>query len=319
MKRAHVIDTVLDRSVVLGYTRIGSAMRRYWWPADPPADAMVGKHVLVTGATSGLGKAISAGLARLGARVYVHGHDQEHLDRAMAALRVEVPSGEFQGELCDVSDLDDVRRFCTDFRARVPVLHTLVHNAGTMAPERTESSQGHEFTLATMVLGPHLMTDMLRASLAAASGASVLYMSSGGMYAAALRDDDPEYKEDKYSGAQAYARTKRMQVVLAQMWAEELAPDEVTVESMHPGWVDTRGVANYLPKFRTLTLPFMRTPEQGADTMIWLAATRPESQGSDHFWHDRQLRPTSYGRSRGKSQAKRRRLWKYVAEATGTS
>lgn len=112
------------------------------------------------------------------------------------------------------------------------------------------------------------------------------------MYAAALRDDDPEYGEGKYSGPKAYARTKRMQVVLAQMWADRLAPDDITVESMHPGWVDTHGVKEYLPKFRALTLPFLRSPEQGADTLVWLAATKPHSEGTERFWHDRRLRPT---------------------------
>ena len=318
MRPTNVIDTALDRSVVLGYTRIGPALRKHWWPPDPEPGSMSGKHVLVTGATSGIGKATVAGLARLGAEVHALGRDAGHLDDALGDLRTDVPGGVFHGELCDVSDLADVRRFCADFSARVPVLHALVHNAGTMAHERTETSEGHEVTLATHVLGPHLMTHLLRENLAAAEGASVLFTSSGGMYAAALRDDDPEYRTGKYSGPKAYARTKRMQVVLAQMWAHRLAPEQIAVESMHPGWVDTRGVAHYLPKFRALTLPFMRDSEQGADTLVWLVATRPASYASDHFWHDRRLRPTSYGRERAQGPEKRRRLWDYISSATGT-
>ncbi|MDQ3615719.1 MAG: SDR family NAD(P)-dependent oxidoreductase [Actinomycetota bacterium] len=318
MTRTDIFDTVLDRSVVLGYTRIGPALRKRWWPADPTPGSMTGKRVLITGATSGIGKSTAAGLARLGGDVHVLGHDEKHLTQALADLRSQVPEGSFHGEACDVSSMADVRRFCADFSERVPALHTLIHNAGTMAHERTETPEGHEFTLATMVLGPHLMTALLRDRLAAADGASVLFTSSGGMYAAALRDDDPEYRKDKYSGPKAYARTKRMQVVLAQMWDERLSAENITCESMHPGWVDTRGVANYLPKFRALTLPFMRDADSGADTLIWLAATRPGSDGSEHFWHDRRLRPTSYGRERDQGPDKRRRLWDYVASATGT-
>jgi NAD(P)-dependent dehydrogenase (short-subunit alcohol dehydrogenase family) len=119
------------------------------------------------------------------------------------------------------------------------------------------------------------------------------------MYAAGLRDDDPEYREGKDSGPKAYARTMRVQVVLAQMWADRLAPDDITVESMHPGWVDTHGVKEYLPKFRALTLPFLRSPEQGADTLVWLAATKPHSEGTERFWHDRRLRPTRLGTPNG--------------------
>ncbi len=322
MRLTDVLDTVLDRSVVLGYTWIGPALRQHWWPENPAPGSMSGKHVLVTGATSGLGKATAAGLARLGADVYVLGHNREHIERAMVELESDVPRGRFHAEQCDLSNLADVRRFCEDFAARVPELSTLIHNAGTMSHERRETDEGHEFTLATMVLGPHLMTSLLRGPMAAApDGASVLFMSSGGMYTAALRDDDPEYREDAYSGPKAYARVKRMQVVLAQMWAQRLAPDGITVESMHPGWVDTRGVARYLPKFRAITLPFMRNVEEGADTMIWLAVARPRAgaqSASGQFWHDRRARPTSYGRDRDQDLEKRRRLWDYVAAATGT-
>lgn len=319
MRPTNAIDTVLDRSVVLGYTRIGPALRKRWWPADAEPGCMSGKHVLVTGATSGIGKATVAGLARLGAEVHALGRDAGRLDSALSELRTDVPDGAFHGEVCDVSDLADVRRFCADFTARVPVLHGLVHNAGTMAHERTETAEGHEVSLATHVLGPHLMTSLLLANLAAAKGASVVFTSSGGMYTAALRDDDPEYRTGEYAGAKAYARTKRMQVVLAQMWAHRLAPEQIAVESMHPGWVDTRGIARHLPKFRALTLPLMRSLEQGADTLVWLVATRPASYASDHFWHDRRLRPTSYGRERAQGAEQRRRLWDYVSSATGTT
>jgi NAD(P)-dependent dehydrogenase (short-subunit alcohol dehydrogenase family) len=313
-----LLDTALDRSVVLGYTRIGPLLRRNWWPPDPAPDAMAGRTVLVTGATSGLGRETAAGLARLGATVHVHGHDQRHLDSVLRELRGTVPGGRFHPELCDLSDLADVRRFGADLAGRLTELHGLVHNAGTMAPERRETAQAHEFTLATMVLGPHLLTELLRRPLAAAGDPIVVFMSSGGMYASGLRDDDPEFTSGKYSGPKAYARTKRMQVVLAQMWSERLAEERIEVASMHPGWVDTRGVRAYLPKFRALTLPLMRSPAQGADTMIWLVATRPPAEGGRRFWHDRRLRPTSYGPERDRDPDRRRRLWDHVAVATDT-
>jgi len=142
-------------------------------------------------------------------------------------------------------------------------------------------------------------------------------MSSGGMYGAALRTDDPQYLEESFSGSQAYARTKRMQVALARSWADELADDGTTVHSMHPGWVDTPGVAAYLPKFRAVTLPFMRTPDQGADTMVWLAAAPLPSDSSGRFWHDRQTRSTGYGRSGvDLDDAHRQELWDYCNLAT---
>ncbi len=314
-----MIDTVLDRTVVLGYTSVGPALRRRWWAPDPSPGSMRGRRVLVTGATSGIGEATAAGLARLGAEVHVHGHDEGRLDAALTRLRAAVPGASFHGELCDLADLTDVCRFAADFGDRVDRLDALIHNAGTMAPRRSETRDGHEFTLAVMVLAPHLLTDRLRERLAASPAGIVTFTSSGGMYGAGLRDDDPEFRRGRYSGSTAYARCKRMQVVLAQMWAERLKLDGIEVASMHPGWVDTKGVAEYLPTFRALTRPLMRSAEQGADTMIWLVATRPSAKGSSRFWHDRRLRSTNYGPARDQDAGQRQRLWDYVAASTRTS
>lgn len=315
-RTSRVVDLVLDRSVVLGYTRIGYHVRRRWWGPDPRPDALRGKQVLVTGATSGIGQALAAALGSLGATVHVLGHDEAHLDEAVGQLTTEAPEGQFVPELCDLEDLEDVRRFGRTFAERVPVLHALAHNAGTMAHERSESPQGHERTLAVHVLAPFLLTGLLTDSLAREGDARVVFTSSGGMYAAALRDDDPEYRQGKYSGPQAYARTKRMQVVLAEELAVRLADSGIAVHSMHPGWVDTRGVKRYLPKFRALTLPFMRTPEQGADTLVWLIAGDAHLSESGGFWHDRRTRPTSYGRPRRQTAEQRRRLLAFCADAT---
>jgi hypothetical protein len=84
MAIADVLDTVMDRSLVLGYTRIGPEVRKNWWPADPRPGSMSDRRVLVTGATSGIGKAAAAGWARLGAETYVMGHNKEHRDEARA-------------------------------------------------------------------------------------------------------------------------------------------------------------------------------------------------------------------------------------------
>lgn len=85
-----------------------------------------------------------------------------------------------------------------------------------------------------------------------------------------------------------------MQVVLASRWARRLEGTGIRVESTHPGWVETPGVAEALPALRRLTGPLLRDGVDGADTAVWLVATRPES-GGEHFWHDRAQRPTTFG------------------------
>ncbi len=316
-----LLDGALDRSVVLGYTRIGPAVRRRFWPPDPEPGSMSGKHVVVTGATSGIGEAMALAFAGLGATVHVLGRTSEKIDRVVADVRRLVPAAEVVGERCDVSDLDAVRAWCADLAGRVESLHGLVHNAGVMPSEREETAQGHETSLAAHVLGPHLMTALLLERLQAggvAGGASVVWMSSGGMYTSGLREEDLEYRDGDYDGVRAYARTKRMQVVLADAWADRLLGTGVTVASMHPGWAGTPGVVGSLPVFERLTRPLLRTPAEGADTAVWLVATRPSPAGGHHFWHDRAERPTTYGWQRESDPEAVARFLSQVCADTGT-
>ena len=319
MGMTNLLDTVLDRSVVLGYSRIGSALRQRWWPADPGPGALAGKRVLVTGATSGIGEAMARSFADLGATVHVLGRNADKLAGVARQLRLDRPASEVVEEVCDVGDLDAVRAWAGDFTDRAPELHGLVHNAGTMTEEREESPQGHELALAVHVLGPHLVTELLQEQLVAAGGSSVVWMSSGGMYGAKLNatPDDIEYRRGDYKGVQAYARTKRMQVVLADAWAARLASRDVRVESMHPGWVGTPGVATHLPTFNMISKPVLRDAEDGADTAVWLVATRPASE-PPHFWHDRAQRPTTYGWQSAPDRADVRRFLAYVTQVTDT-
>jgi dehydrogenase/reductase SDR family member 12 len=313
-----MLDGALDRSVVLGYTKIGPRVRRLWWPDDPGPNAMAGKRVLVTGATAGIGEAIAAGFARLGARVHLLGRNEDKVKGSAGAIRGAEPGATVIEEVCDVADLDAVRAWTDDLSGRIDALHGVVHNAGAMPKERIETPQGHETQLACHVLGPHLMTERLLPLLRNADGASVVFMSSGGMYTAPLSADDLESESGSYSGIRAYARTKRMQVVLADAWAERLAGADVRVESMHPGWVETPGVAEALSAFRALTRPLLRDTPDGADTAVWLVATRPASEPG-HFWHDRMQRPTTYGWQRSEDDAVVARFLDQVSTMTRTT
>jgi len=280
-----LVDTALDRAL-LGYGNVGFYARRRSWAPLPRLD---GKVVIVTGAKAGLGRAIADGLARLGAEVHV-------VVRGDAAL----PG--FVVHRRDVSLLADVRAFADAWEGP---LHAIVHNAGVMPPERGETAEGHELALATHVLGPHLLTRLLPAERS-------IWVSSGGMYGQKLVTDDLEYLKSAYKPVTAYARTKRMQVVLAGEWARR----GKHVSSAHPGWVDTPGVADSLPLFKTLTRPILRTPEQGADTFVWLAGA---AVAPGRFWHDRVARPEHYTRRTRESPQDRRVLWDAVEALSGAS
>lgn len=318
MKITDVLDGALDRSIALGYSNIGSRLRRLWWPADPPPKAMAGKRVLVTGATSGIGEAMAKSFAELGATVHLLGRNPQKVTHSAGVIRGQVAGAVVIEEVCDVSDLDAVRAWTDDLTGRLDVLHGVVHNAGAMPKKRAETPQGHETQFACHVLGPQLITERLLPLLRNAGGASVVFVSSGGMYSAALDADDVESLDGEYDGVRTYARTKRMQVVLADAWAARLARTDVRVESMHPGWAATPGVTESLPTFEKLTRPFLRNATDGADTAVWLVATRPKSK-PPHFWHDRAQRPTTFGWQRPEDSGTVARFLDVVSAMTETS
>ena len=318
MKLTGIVDAALDRSIVLGYTKVGSRLRRAWWPADPRARALAGRRVVVTGATSGLGEAMAESFARLGATVHLLGRNPEKVRHSAGVIRSRVPGTTVVEEACDVGDLDAVRAWTDDVSTRVDALHGVVHNAGVMPKQRDETPQGHELQLACHVLGPHLMTDRLLPLLRNAGGSSVVFVSSGGMYGASLDADDLESSRGAYDGVRVYAKTKRMQVVLANAWAERLSSTDVRIESMHPGWAQTPGVSEALPTFQKLTRPLLRDAADGGDTAVWLVATRPVST-PPHFWHDRAQRPTTFGWQRPENPAVVARFLDDVSAKTGTT
>jgi dehydrogenase/reductase SDR family protein 12 len=310
------LDALADRTVVPGYSKLGYLLRERWWRPLPP-DSLRGKRALVTGANSGLGKAAAVGLAELGATVHLVVRSAKKGAAARAELARHVPEATFHVELCDVSSLADVREFAKRLPAEHDTVDVLVHNAGVLPPSRQETPEGNEVTLATHVLGPHLLTGLLLPALRRSGDARVVFVSSGGMYTQPLRDDDPQYEHGEYKGATAYARTKRMQVVLAGSWARRLSGEQVTVHAMHPGWAATPGVTDSLPRFARLMGPLLRDPEQGADTTVWLAASVEGGRESGLFWHDRAPRPAHYlGRTRDSAQ-QRERFLDYCDETVG--
>jgi NAD(P)-dependent dehydrogenase (short-subunit alcohol dehydrogenase family) len=145
-------------------------------------------------------------------------------------------------------------------------------------------------TVASQLLGPFLLTNLLVPLLERASPGKVLTVSSGGMYTKRFDVERLEMSRDHYKGVTAYARAKRAQVVLTHEWARRVSRANVVFHALHPGWVDTPGVSSSLPKFHRYMRPLLRTPPQGADTIVWLAASPQSEHSSGEFWLDRHRR-----------------------------
>ena len=144
-------------------------------------------------------------------------------------------------------------------------------------------------------------------------------MSSGGMYGAELEVESLPMTPANYNGTRQYALAKRAQVTLNEIWAEKIVDRKVVFQALHPGWSDTPGVAEALPTFKKIVGPLLRSPEAGADTMIWLAADDDRAIAtSGKFWLDRRIRPIHRlnRTKRSDTPERRRALWDWVESVT---
>jgi dehydrogenase/reductase SDR family member 12 len=313
MNLTDLVDDAIEISVVGSFSRIGYAVRRRlfgWAPADP--GSLSGRTVLVTGPTSGLGRAATEALAALGARVILVGRRPDRLADLRDALVRTEGEDRFPIVVADMASLDSVRAAAERILASEPRLDVVVDNAGAIFPERTESPDGIEASLATMVVGPFALIAGLLPLLRRTGRARVIAVTSGGMYVQRLDLDDLERTTEAYDGTRAYARAKRAQVALIREWARRIPASEVTFMAMHPGWADTPGLSASLPSFRRLMTPILRTPAEGADTIVWLAAAGSSPVSSGRLYLDRRARPFDRIPSTRLKADQRRRLWREV-------
>jgi len=298
MNLGTLIDAGLELSIFGSFSRVGYVVRRrlFGWGA-PPDGSLEGRTVLITGPTSGLGRATTDALAALGARVVLVGRSHERLAAVRDALVAAHGEDRFPIVVADMSSLASVRAAVTRVLQSEDRLDVLVDNAGAIFPERVEGPDGLEGTLATLVVGPFVLVSGLLPLLQRTPGSRVIAVTSGGMYTQRLDLDDLQGTAEPYSGPRAYARGKRAQVALIREWARRLAWPEggsgIRFNAMHPGWADTPGVESSLPTFHKIVGKALRTPAEGADTITWLAAADEPAQSSGGFWQDRAERPVN--------------------------
>jgi NAD(P)-dependent dehydrogenase (short-subunit alcohol dehydrogenase family) len=302
-------DAALEAPIVPSFTKLGPAVRRRLWSwEDIGPDALTGQVVVITGATSGLGKVMAAGVGRAGATVEVVGRNEERGAEVVAELRDAAVAARFRRS--DLSDLSDVRTLAADLVGSHERISTVIHNAGALLGERTTTDDDLEVTWATMVAGPHLLTRLLADRLDRA-----VWMSSGGMYLQAVDLDDLGWERRSWNGSRVYAQAKRAQVDLVNEATERgEAPLQV---AMHPGWADTPGVEAALPGFRKIMGPLLRDPEAGAETAVWLAAAHDHDLEPGGFYLDRRPRGTVRWPRTATSPTDRHRLRAIADAQTG--
>jgi len=195
------------------------------------------KSILVTGSTDGIGREAARQLGERGHRVLVHGRSRDKAERAVAALREETGRDAFEAVAGDFARLDDVRALAADVAARHPRLDVLVNNAGIYAREHA-LTDGVELTLAVNHFAPFALTHLLLPTLAA--GARVIFVSSNVHRSVAALDLDDLARTASWSGYDAYADSKLMNVLTAFELARRLEPRGIAVNAMHPGVIGTK-------------------------------------------------------------------------------
>jgi len=266
------------------FSRLGYvARKRHWQKLTPDFSAQTW---LVTGASKGIGREIARRAAEAGATVHVAARSSEQL--AELAASVGSTHGSIEPEAVDLSLLSEVRRLAADG----PEVDVLVNNVGVMLSEPRLTAEGFDEGFAINLLGHYLLTETLLNNNRLRPDATVINVSSGGAYNVPL-EVQPLQTMQPYNGTLAYAYQKRAQLALNAHWRERYW-DRARFYVMHPGWVDTPGVAAAMPEFRFMLGPILRDVRAGADTALWLAAQRPPQRRSQGVWFDRTLMPAHY-------------------------
>jgi NAD(P)-dependent dehydrogenase (short-subunit alcohol dehydrogenase family) len=274
---------------------------------------MNGKVTLITGASSGIGKATALGLARMGATVVMACRDSERGEAARRMIVKETNNSAVSVELLDLANLDSVCSFAKGFQQRFPRLHVLVNNAGIFASKRILTVDGFESTFAINHLAHFLLTNLLLDLLKASAPSRIVNVASE--WQGHMNLDDLQGQR-KYSGMRSYPQSKLANVLFTYELARRLEGTGVTANCVHPGIVRTnfgRQSGGIMSVVVRVFAPFMLSPEEGARTVVWLASS-PELERISGRYFIKQAERRSSKESYDLDVA--RRLWEIISDLT---
>jgi retinol dehydrogenase 12 len=274
---------------------------------------MQGKVVVITGGTSGIGQVAAEKLAALGARIVLVARSKSRGEATLARLLEVAPAEEHRIHYGDVSRLADLNRLSAEIRSAEPRIDVLINNAGAMFGQRQVTEDGWELTFATNHMSYFVLTQGLREQLVAAGAARVINTSSHAHYRAKMDLDDLQFQHD-YTGFPAYCRSKLCNVLFTRVLARQLAGTGVTVNSLHPGFVNTRfgdHSGGWFARVLGAMKIFAISPEKGAETIIYLASSDEVAKTTGlYFYKCKAVEPSKLAQD----DAAAERLWRETAK-----
>lgn len=274
---------------------------------------MKDKIVVITGSTSGIGRAAAIELARKGAHLVMVVRNAEKAEKVKKEIADSTGNSRIDIRIADLSLVKEVKRVATEIRSNYPKIDVLINNAGMIYPERIETKEGNEMTLALNHLAYFIMTRELLPGLKGAGKARIINVASEAQRAGKIWFDDIQLKNG-YSAMKAYCQSKLMNIMFTYELARQLNGTGITANALHPGVVDTgfardyKGIMGWLVK---ASKPFMRSAEKGAETTVYLAS-HPDVEGKTgiYFSNKKPIRSNS----QSYNQEAQRRLWELTEE-----
>ncbi len=282
---------------------------------------MKDKVCVITGGTDGIGKAAALALAAQGAKLLVHGRDPEKGARAIAEIKASSGNPSIEFLQADFSVLADVRRLAAAVLQRTPRVDVLINNAGGIFVKRSLSTDGYEMTFAVNHLAPFLLTSLLVETLKQAGPSRIVTTASNAHRGATIPFDDLQATR-KYSPMGVYGVSKLANILFTRALAKRLHGTAVTATCLHPGFVRTsigRNANDLSPLVKgifRLMGRFARTPEKGAQTVVYLASSAQVEGASGGYYFDCKLiQPTPAGQDEVVAE----RLWQVSERLVGNA
>ena len=283
---------------------------------DYAPNSMRDKVVVITGATSGIGEVAADRLAQKGARIVFVARDRARGEEMRKHLRAIAGHADHTVHYADLSRLSEMKRVAEDIAVAEPQIDVLINNAGALFTHRQVTEDGLEHTFALNHMSYFVMTNLLLDRLRAMPGARIVSTASDAHKNARLKFDDLQSGHG-YSGFAVYGRTKLMNILFTRELARRLAGSGVTANCLHPGFVATRfgdRSGGFMSLAVRIAKNFAITPEQGAETIIYLASSPAVEGKSGGYYHKCKLDTPSRA---GQNDADAARLWEVSAKISG--